>query len=635
MIDLRNGNWSTFAKTTVVGELSVDGTDIVLMATGVDSYGIELASRRIQLTTPELTPLEGVGYSVPYSWPAAIQLAFTFGEQWDPQPRLLERIQDEIKTRMSDLPTDLSFSLPEGLHARPYQVEGAHIIARLGNAIITDEPRTGKTITTILGLRQLEYDHGPAGSKGADDVFPIVCVVPAGTIDQWVDAFRLWWPEMTTVAWRGPKRERHAGEADVYVTSFETAARDAAYAVSSGKTTETKLLRLEPRTLVVDELHYIANPGARRSKAVLRLGQATQFFVGLGGTPIKKHIGDFWSTLATMVYEAWPSKERWDDRVLEVIPGEYGEPKVVGIAPYRQAEFDMCLLGQTRRVTRKQVLPDLPDQFWTVRMVEVPKAWRKAYDDFEADMIAELPIDIEKVAGATEEELEQMSNELTVFDSNVQFGHLTRLASSACEPEVWFTTEEDPETGGTWQKRHISLHPMLPSWKIDELLKILAEREDEQVLVYGPYKKLVDLALGQIIEAGFTCGQIVGGQTSKQRTKQQQAFQAGELQHMVATTGAGGVGLTLNAAGTIVHLQRDLSMVNAIQADDRNTGIGSEKHAALEVIDIVAADTIESRVRDILHENAGQLGALLKDPTVVARMLGGITRLPKLEEKAS
>ena len=73
-------------------------------------------------------------------------------------------------------------------------------------------------------------------------------------------------------------------------------------------------------------------------------------------------------------------------------------------------------------------------------------------------------------------------------------------------------------------------------------------------------------------------------------------------------------------------------MVNAIQADDRNTGIGSEKHAALEVIDIVAADTIESRVRDILHENAGQLGALLKDPTVVARMLGGITELPPAQK---
>ena len=606
----------------IVGELSNDGERIVLVATGTDAYGIAAAARRVQLMTPKVDGSEPPGALIlPYSWPACVQLAYTFGEMWYPQDRLLGKIRAEIKARTDDLPTELGYDLPEGLHARDYQVAGAHIIARLGNAIITDEPRTGKTITTILGLRQLGL---------RTPVTPVVAVVPAGTIDQWVAAFELWWPQKTTVAWRGPKRTRYTDHADVYVTSFETATRDAAYAISSGKKSETKLLRLQPRTLIVDELHYIANHESKRSLATRRIGYLTDHFVGLGGTPIKKHVGDFYATLDAMCHDAWPSSETWDDRYLERMSADYGAPTVVGLAPYRRAEFDMTMLGQTRRVARADVLPDLPEQFWTIRTVDLPREWRKAYDDFEADMIAELPIDIDAlIAGGLDPEvIEAMSNELATFDVMTQFTHLTQLASSACLVEHTTTVEYD-EHGAPFEKPHVHLHPRMPSWKIDELLRILAEREDEQVLIYGPYRKLIELAGEQIEKAGYSVGQIVGGQTPKQRTANQKGFQSGEIQHLVATTGAGGVGLTLTAAGTIVHLQRSLSMVEAKQADDRSSGIGSEKHDAIEVIDIVAHDTVEARVRQILTENAGQLADLLKDPRIVAQMLGGITELPK------
>jgi SNF2 family DNA or RNA helicase len=600
---LQTATWSPMAS--VVGELNRDGDRIVIMASGTDYAAVAAATRKVQLMTFRAEPTDPPGALIlPYSWPACIQLAFGFGEHWYPQGRLLQRIRAEIHARTDPIPDALSYQLPQGLKARSYQVAGAHEIARTGSAVITDEPRTGKTITTILGLRELHV-------RGRWPT-PIVCVVPAGTIDQWVEAFELWWPDVLTVPWRGTSRKRkYEGKANVYVTSYETAIRDAAYAISSGKKAETTLLRLQPKTLVVDELHYIANPTAKRSLACIRLGLVAEHFIGLGGTPIKKHVGDFWSTLACLVNHAWPAREPWYDRYIESVPGDYGRPKVLGLAPYRQAEWDMLLLGQYRRVTRREVLPELPEQFWTIRTVEIPKAWRKAYDDFEQKMIAVLP--------DTEEELK-------TFDVQTQFTHLTMLASSGCDVEYEPGEKLDRETGELVPVTHTHLYPKAPAWKVDELLRILAEREDDQVLIYCPYTRLLELAGMRVAEVhgADKVAYIQGGQSAKARTAARKGFQSGQIQYLLCSTGAGGVGLTLTAAGTIVHLQRSLSMVDAKQADDRSSGIGSEIHDAIEIIDIVAVDTVESRVREILSENAGQLGALLKDPTVVKRMLGGL-----------
>ena len=90
-------------------------------------------------------------------------------------------------------------------------------------------------------------------------------------------------------------------------------------------------------------------------------------------------------------------------------------------------------------------------------------------------------------------------------------------------------------------------------------------------------------------------------------------------------TGAGGVGLTLTAARTVVFLQRPWSLVEASQAEDRCHRIGSEQHDSIEIIDVVAADTIDSRVRAVLTAKAGQLADLLQDPRIVTQLLGGLS----------
>jgi hypothetical protein len=102
-------------------------------------------------------------------------------------------------------------------------------------------------------------------------------------------------------------------------------------------------------------------------------------------------------------------------------------------------------------------------------------------------------------------------------------------------------------------------------------------------------------------------------------------FQAGRLDTLCATTGAGGVGITLNQAETLVYLQRPWSLIEAKQSEMRTDGIGASAREYTEIIDIVAHNSVEQRIRGVLKDKAGSLAELVRDPRIVAELLGGAT----------
>ncbi|MEV6413873.1 DEAD/DEAH box helicase [Kribbella sp. NPDC051718] len=583
----------------IYGELAADGRDIVLVAGGGPAEDVAYAAKLLQQLTPLVSKSDPPGgLTLAATWPAVIQLAHIFGDRWRPQPALQAWATQQMLARTT--PYANQYKLPEGLTPYPWQLEGAAMIAATGKALITDEPGTGKTITAILGLVERlaryfnnEIDNAPE---------PILVVCPASVVDAWVAAFRLWAPFWRTAAWRGAPRQREAlmGQADVYVTSYGTARVDA-----KGGNRPGPLERLKPQSVVIDECHLIKNHDAQQSKAVRRLARKATCVVNLSGTPITHHSGDLWPALEAMEPLAWPAKGRYAERYLLTVPGDYDET-VLGLSPYTEPEFRLCLLGQTRRVAKTDVLKHLPPKVYSVRTVELPTVWRKVYDDFEEKMLAELPD----------------GEELSVMSMLSQLAHLSALASAPADVEY----TEGPEIDEYGQlKQHVHLELKGPSWKVEALLEILAERPGQPVLAFAPSRQLMMLAGAAAAKAGLRVGHIVGGQTPKARTAVIDAFQAGQLDLICATTQAGGVGITLTAASTVVFLQRPWSLVDSIQAEDRAHRIGSEVHESIEVIDVVAANTVDTRIRAVLREKAGQLAELVQDPRIVAEILGGST----------
>lgn len=585
----------------VFGELTADGKSIILIAesdqrmTADADAEIGQAAALLQLMTPLIKPTEPAGaLTLPCSWPAVVQLSASYGQAWRPGPVLAQWIADQIEARTGQ-DGELTVTPPPGLVPRSYQVEGARMIAINGRALLFDEQRTGKTITAILGA----VERQAAGHN----VLPMVVVCPAAVIDPWVRHFRAWAPRWRVTDWRGPNRMRKLGTADVYVTSYDTARRDAAS--TNPRTEAGKLMAVGAHGLIIDECHRTKDPAASQTRAVLRLAaKADGLYVALSGTPITHHPGNLYPALQGLEPAAWPSGERWKNRYCLTVQGDYSA-KVLGLHPHNEGEFRLTILGRHRRVARADVLNELPKTYLR-HDVEVPEPWRKAYDDLEQNMLAELPDGTEL-------------SSMTVLD---QINLLSRLASAAADMEITTEAIEDRETGEWVEKLHRRTTLKLPSWKVDALLELMAERPEYATVTFAPSKQLVMLAGHAAEQAGYKVGYVVGGQRPKDRTAFIDAFQARELDLLCCTTGAGGTGLTLSAADSLIFLQRHWSLVESSQAEDRAEGDES-KTRGTEIIDIVARNTIETRIRAVLKEKAGSLAELLQDPRIVRELLGG------------
>jgi len=605
------------------GEIADDDRTVVLFATGPQ---VEQIAQSLALLTPALrsagnpdaNPLGAL--KVPLSWALCVQLAAQYPNVWHPGSRLqawlLRQVQARLRTPWTDREIEaVRAHMPaDAPEPYAYQWDGAWMLAGTGRGFLFDDPGTGKTLTALLAVLWMRA-LGALPLAG-----PVLIVAPNSVQDSWVRAVHTW-TNLRAIAWRGtPKqRARLLGTADVYVTAYSMTYRDAAaphrYS-NGGSTPGGALWNMQPACVIVDECHAIKNKDTAQSLAVRRIGAHAPSAFLLSGTPITHTVRDLWPALATVEPAAFPSGERYTERYVATARGDY-EDVVLGLNEFREPEFRQVLAGQYRRLAKADVLSQLPPKVYSVREVELPAEWRKAYDQMETDMLAQLP---------------DSGEELSVMGALTQLLRLCQLAGAAADTWIEMVPMLDPETklpiinpktGEPAEEPVTKVKLRAPSWKADELVAILDERPGQQVAVFAPSRQLIDVAHELVGKAGYRCATVVGGQSAAERTAEVDAFQAGERDVVLLTTQAGGVGLTLTRASVVVFLQRPWSYVEASQAEDRCHRIGSEIHESIEVIDIVAKDTVDSRVRSVLREKAGALAELLEDPRIMTEVLGG------------
>lgn len=508
------------------------------------------------------------GLLAPVSWPLMVQIAgVTKGYRSVLGPRLREWITDQTERRISAKP--LTCSVNTGAPApRDYQIAGAEMVASMKRALVLDEMGVGKTLTALLGLTELLERRELTG--------PTLVVAPNSVMDDWVSSAWRWTP-FHARAYRGPAAKRRKllsgpGARDMIVCGYGVIANDFTHMIKE----------LRPSALVVDELHWTKDPDTNRSRAVRALSEHADVFIALSGTPITHRTKGLWPSLYCVDGYGWPNPERFK-RFLN----EDGD-----LAHSMEPLFRAALRGQTRRVAKADVLAQLPPKIHTVRHVELPPAARKVYTEIEQGLAAE-------VDGGTIAPMGMLAALL----------RLNQLAAA--------TGAVVPGDNGPMVKLRA------PSWKVDALMEVLEERDGQQTVVFAPSRQLIDLATARARKEGYRVGLIVGGQKPDERTLEIAAFQAGEYDVIMATTSAGGIGVTLTAASAVVFLQRPWSYVEAQQAEDRAHRIGSERHESIDIIDIVAVDTVDQYVRDTLKNKAESLAKLLEDPRIQHQCLGG------------
>lgn len=608
----------------VFGEIAEDGERlIVALGPAGNDWAVSDMATMLANLTPAFSPVEGQpdAMSCPLSWAAVTQLShsFTGNSQfgpgsltWTPGPQLCNWIIAETVRRSCD--GDFTGERPRR-EPMDHQVSGALAIGMNGRFLLADEPGAGKTTSALMGLAECAARGRPP--------FPALVVAPATVVDTWLEECEIVYPGWKVMPYMGPSRQRLLrSDAHILVTSWETMRNDVGDTKNQGP-----LMKRGFRALVGDEAHKTCNYDSRQSVRFRRLAAHTPIVIEATGTPITKNAGSFWPLINSMYPGAFPSRDRYKAYYCLTRSAEYGDTEVAGLDPAREPEFRTAMDGSWRRVAKADVLKDLPPKAYQTRWLDIPPKYRPAYDEMEEDMLAHVP--------DTETPIQAMNTLAKMM-------RLSQLAHSACDVEAYKELDDNPNSdtyGQEVEKLRVTMRE--PSWKVDALMEILEELHlgdaaltakgelDRRRIVHGsrpvvafaPLRQLVMLAGARAEKEGYRVGYIVGGMSNAQRTAARHAFQGNELDLLCVTTGAGGVGLTLTAADTAVFLMRPWSFVEASQAEDRLHRRGQTK--SVQIIDLVAKKSIESRIRAALKDKAKNLAELVQDVRIARELFGG------------
>lgn len=336
------------------------------------------------------------------------------------------------------------------------------------------------------------------------------------------------------------------------------------------------------KSVIIDEAHRLKDPKSQQTRACWAVAHqdTVERRLALTGTPVANDVSDLWSILHAVAPEDFPTKSDWIDRYALLSWNHRAQLDVVGVKPDTRAEFDQVIQPRMRRVLKTQVLPQLPPKIRVIRHAELTPQQRKMYDRMARESLAE-----------TED------GDIIASPSNlVKATRLLQFSSASAE------VNEDGDVRLT-----------NPSGKLDVLEEIIAEVGLKQIAVCALSKQLIDLAAKRLDTLGVTYRLLTGGVNQWERPKNIADFQEGRAQVMLFTVQAGGVGVTLTAADTIVFLQRSWSLIDNRQAEDRVHRIGSDRHESITVIDIIAPGTIEVRQTRALRDKFMQLEQVTQD----------------------
>jgi len=135
-----------------------------------------------------------------------------------------------------------------------------------------------------------------------------------------------------------------------------------------------------------------------------------------------------------------------------------------------------------------------------------------------------------------------------------------------------------------------------------DLLKELIEDTDGKIIIWASFRAEIAAIADHLLRSNISFVQYHGGVNSKDRENAVDSFQEGEARIFVGNPQAGGIGLTLTAANTVIYYSNDYNLETRLQSEDRAHRIGTTKNVLY--IDIVANDTIDEVVAAALQSKA-------------------------------
>lgn len=545
-------------------ELSDHGTMVVLLPSGRFT---QVPHARIK---PLLDVLIELASSEPRAKPKvsrwqAMEVAETLGLM-SQTGRSLRELRGTL-TRLSalsrpELPKDFLAKL------RDYQWDGLAWLGLLAShhigAVLADDMGLGKTLQLLAHIAVRKHQGLARG--------PTLVVAPTSVLVAWSEQLAEFAPTLRALVWHGVERHESSSdvaEQDIVLTSYALLQRDEAF-----------LTPIEWDLAILDEAQAIKNPKTATATVARKL--KAQQRIAVTGTPIENHLGELWSQLHFTVPGALGSQRGFNAAFRTPIEKRGNSARMEAL---RRRVAPLLL-----RRTKQDVAADLPPKTLITHHIELGEAQRDLYE-----AVRKL------VDGQVREEIARRGvalSRIIVLDA------LLKLRQVCCDPQL-------VKTARRWDT------PSAKRSFFNELLETLLD-EGRSVLVFSQFVEMLDLLAGDLDRAGVPYARLTG--STRDRESQIQRFQRGEVAIFLISLKAGGVGLNLTAADTVIHYDPWWNPATEAQATDRAHRIGQDK--PVFVHRLLARGTVEEKI----------VGLQARKAELAEALLSGSTRALELDE---
>ena len=376
----------------------------------------------------------------------------------------------------------------------------------------------------------------------------VLILAPSGLIYNWADEFQKFAPDLDVVVVHGLKSHRESILAEnhqIYVTSYATFRQD------------SEIYRdLSFDFLFLDEAQVMKNAQTKIAQSLRRFVVPSVF--ALSGTPIENHMGELWSIFQIVLPGLLPAKKEF-----------------MKLSTERVAQF---IKPFVMRRKKEEVLTELPDLIEVVYKNELE-------DQQKAIYLAQLQQMQERLGQVSDSEFQR--NRVEILTG------LMRLRQ-ICDTPALFMEDYQGESG-----------------KLDSLRDLLVQIAEagHRVLIFSQFRGMLDRIEQELPDLGLTSFKITGSTPSQERQEMTKAFNQGERDVFLISLKAGGVGLNLTGADTVILVDLWWNPAVESQAIGRAHRMGQEQ--AVEVYRLVTRGTIEEKIQELQEKKKNLVSEIL------------------------
>lgn len=472
----------------------------------------------------------------------------------------------QLAQRLRRIGTPQPVAAPQGLQVqlRPYQLEGLAWLQYLReqglSGILADDMGLGKTAQALA--------HVLVEKEAGRLTRPALVVLPTSLLFNWQAEAARMAPGLRVLALHGPDRGRRylqIAQHDLVLTTYPLLWRD------------VDALAAQPfHLLILDEAQMVKNAGSRSARALRRL-QAPHLLC-LTGTPLENHLGELWAQFDFLMPGFLGDVRSFNARWRKPIE-ENGETLRAQLLAQRVRPFIL-------RRRKQDVATELPPRTESILRVQLQGKQRELYEAVRtaADKQVRRALERQGFDGA----------QIAILDA------LLKLRQVCCDPRL---VKGTTKTAHTMERAKLEL--------LADLLPPLVE-EGRRVLVFSQFTEMLTLAAEQLDTLALPYLTLTGQTPPRERgavVKRFQAQGAGSAPILLVSLKAGGVGLNLTAADTVVHLDPWWNPAVQEQATARAHRIGQDQ--PVFVYQLVVEGSIEERMLELQARKAALASGVL------------------------